>query len=75
MAASLQAEEASGQPLTPMAVERAKFVRTIVPGELVEITCRRAPGAAPDRWEIRIDADRQPAASFTLTLQPRAIQA
>jgi 3-hydroxyacyl-[acyl-carrier-protein] dehydratase len=72
MAASLQAEAAAGQRLTPAAIERAKFVSTIVPGALVEIACRRAPGAAPNRWEIRIDADRQPAASFTLTLQPRA---
>ena len=72
MAASLQAEAASGEPLTPTAIERAKFVSTIAPGALVEISCRRAPGAAPDRWEVRIDADRQAAASFVLTLQPRA---
>ena len=72
MAASLQAAEAAGQRLTPGAIERAKFVRTIAPGEIVEISCRRAPGTAPDRWEIRIDADRQPAASFTLTLQAKA---
>ena len=72
MAASLQAEEASGERLDPGAIERAKFIRTIAPGEVVEISCRRAAGAATDRWEIRIDAERQPAASFTLSLKPKA---
>lgn len=72
MAASLQAEEAAGRPLAPAAIERAKFVSIVGPGALVEISCRPAPGPAADRWEIRIDADRQPAASFLLTLRPRA---
>ena len=72
MAASLLVEAATGQRLLSAAIERAKFVLPIVPGALVEITCRRLPGAAADLWEIRIDADRQAAASFFLTLRAPA---
>ncbi len=46
MAASLLVEAATGQRLLSAAIERAKFVQPIVPGAVVEITCRRLPGAA-----------------------------
>ena len=68
MAATLLAETATGRHLQATAIERAKFVRPIVPGELVEIICRRLPGAAADLWDVRIDAGRQAAASISLTL-------
>lgn len=69
MAANQLVEAATGRLLLSTAIERAKFVLPIVPGALVEITCRRLPGAAADLWEVRIDADRQAAASFSLTLR------
>jgi 3-hydroxyacyl-[acyl-carrier-protein] dehydratase len=72
MMATLLAEAATGQRLLATAIERAKFVLPIVPGALVEIACRRLPGAAADLWEVRIDADRQAAASFYLTLRAPA---
>ncbi len=72
MAASLLVEAATGERLQPAAIERAKFVLPIVPGALVEIACRRLSGAVADLWEIRIDADRQAAASFFLTLRAPA---
>lgn len=75
MAASLLVEASTGQRLLPAAIERAKFVQTIVPGAVVEISCRRLPGAAADLWETRIDSDRQAAASFFLTLRPPAASA
>ena len=68
MAATLLVEAATGQHLMTAAIERAKFVLPIVPGAVVEITCRRLPGAA-NLWEARIDSDRQAAASFYLTLR------
>jgi len=68
MAASLLIEAATGQHLLPASIERAKFVNPIGPGALVEITCRRLPGATADVWEARIIADGQAAASFFLTL-------
>ena len=69
MAANYLVEAATGQRLLPAAIERAKFVQPIVPGAVVEIVCRRHSGAAADLWEVRIDADRQAAASFFLTLR------
>jgi len=75
MAANQLVEAATGQRLLSTAIERAKFVHPVVPGAVVEITCRRLPGAAADLWEIRIDSDRQAAASFFLTLQPPAASA
>ncbi|MHB8835522.1 MAG: 3-hydroxyacyl-ACP dehydratase FabZ family protein [Candidatus Methylomirabilia bacterium] len=72
MAATLLVEAATGQRLLATAIERAKFVLPIVPGALVEIACRRLPGALADLWEIRIDAGRQMAASFSLTLRAPA---
>lgn len=75
MAANQLVEAATGQRLSPSAIERAKFVHPIVPGAVVEITCRRLPGAAADLWETRIDSDRQAAASFFLTLRPPAVGA
>ena len=69
MAATLLVEAATGQRLLAAAIERAKFVLPIVPGALVEIACRRVAGSNADLWEIRIDADRQAAASFILTLR------
>lgn len=75
MAANQLVEAATGQRLLSTAIERAKFVLPIVPGAVVEITCRRLPGATADLWEIRIDSDRQAAASFFLTLQPPAASA
>ena len=68
MTANLLIETATGSSLQAAAIERAKFVRPIVPGELVEITCRRLAGAAAELWDVRIDAGRQAAASFSLTL-------
>lgn len=75
MAASQLVEAATGQRLLSTAIERAKFVLPIVPGAVVEITCRRLPGAATDLWETRIDSDRQAAATFYLTLRPPAASA
>lgn len=75
MAANQLVEAAAGQRLLSAAIERAKFVKTIVPGAVVEITCRRLPGATADLWEARIDSDRQPAASFFLTLREPAASA
>lgn len=75
MAANQLVEAATGQRLLSAAIERAKFVQPIVPGAVVEITCRRLPGAAADLWETRIDSDRQPAASFFLTLRVPAASA
>ncbi len=72
MAASLLVEAATGRNLSATAIERAKFVQTIVPGAVVEITCRRVTRVDVDTWEIRIDSDRQAAASFLLTLRPPA---
>jgi 3-hydroxyacyl-[acyl-carrier-protein] dehydratase len=72
MAANQLVEAATGQRLLSAAIERAKFVQPIVPGAVVEITCRRLPGAVEDRWEARIDSDRQAAASFYLTLRAPA---
>lgn len=72
MAANQLVEAATGQRLRSAAIERAKFVLPIVPGAVIEITCRRLPGAAADVWETRIDADRQAAASFFLTLREPA---
>jgi len=74
MAASLLVEAATGQRLSMSTIERAKFVNTIVPGSLVEISARRRPGA-DEAWEIRIDADRQEAALFTLMMRPPAAAA
>ena len=74
MAANQLVEAATGQRLVSAAIERAKFVQPIVPGAIVEITCRRLPGAA-DLWETRIDSDRQAAASFYLTLRVPAADA
>lgn len=68
MAANQLVEAATEQRLLSAAIERAKFLQPIVPGAVVEITCRRLPGAA-DLWEARIDSDRQAAASFYLTLR------
>lgn len=70
MAASLLVETEMGKRLLPSSIERAKFVHPIVPGALVEITCRRVAGVDADLWEARIDSDRQAAASFFLTLRP-----
>ena len=75
MAANQLVEAATGQRLLSAAIERAKFLQPIVPGAVVEITCRRLPGTVPDLWETRIDADRQPAASFFLTLHVPATSA
>ena len=71
MAANQLVEAATEQRLLSAAIERAKFLQPIVPGAVVEITCRRLPGAA-DLWEARIDSDRQAAASFYLTLRAPA---
>ena len=68
MAANQLVEAATEQRLLSAAIERAKFLLPIVPGAVVEITCRRLPGAA-NLWEARIDSDRQAAASFYLTLR------
>jgi len=68
MAANQLVEAATEQRLLSAAIERAKFLQPIVPGAVVEITCRRLPGAA-DLWEARIDSDSQAAASFYLTLR------
>ena len=75
MTATLLAEMATGQRLLSTAIERAKFVLPVVPGALVEIVCRRLPGGAADLWEVHIDADRQAAASFFLTLRAPAASA
>ena len=75
MTATLLAETATGQRLLSTAIERAKFVLPVVPGALVEIVCRRLPGGAADLWEVHIDADRQAAASFFLTLRAPAASA
>jgi 3-hydroxyacyl-[acyl-carrier-protein] dehydratase len=75
MAATQLAETAAGQRLLATAIERAKFVLPVVPGARVEIACRRLPGADPDLWEVRIDAGRQAAASFLLTLRAPAASA
>ena len=75
MAATLLVEAAIGQVLLASGIERAKFVQTIVPGAIVEIDCRRARGPAAEAWEVRIDANRQAAASFTLTLRAPAASA
>ena len=75
MAATLLVEAAAGRRLLAAAIERAKFVLPIAPGALVEIACRRLPGEAAERWEIRIEADRQAAASFYLTLRTPAASA
>lgn len=72
MVANLLVEAATGQHLQPVAIQRAKFVNPIVPGAIVEIFCRRLPGAASDAWEARIDSDRKAAASFILTLRSPA---
>jgi 3-hydroxyacyl-[acyl-carrier-protein] dehydratase len=72
MAATLLVEAATGQRLQTAGIERAKFVQTIVPGAAVQIDCRRGRGPAAELWEVRIDADRQPAASFTLALRAAA---
>ncbi|MDP1602744.1 MAG: hypothetical protein Q8M03_05710 [Legionella sp.] len=72
MAANQLVEAATGQRLCSAAIERAKFVLPIVPGAVVEITCRRLSGATADHWETRIDSDRQAAASFFLTLRESA---
>jgi 3-hydroxyacyl-[acyl-carrier-protein] dehydratase len=69
MAANQLVEATTGQRLLAAAIERAKFVQPIVPGAVVEIVCRRLTGAAADLWEVRIDSDRQAAASFFLTLR------
>ena len=69
MAANQLVEAATEQRLLSAAIERAKFLQPIVPGAVVEITCRRLPGATANLWEIRIDSDRQAAASFYLTLR------
>ena len=75
LAATLLVEAATGQRLLTAAIERAKFILPIVPGALVEVACRRLPGAVAAQWEIRIDADRQAAASFYLTLRVAAASA
>lgn len=75
MAANQLVETATGQRLLSAAIERAKFVQPIVPGAVVEITCRPLPGTVPDLWEVRIDADRQAAASFCLALRVPAASA
>jgi 3-hydroxyacyl-[acyl-carrier-protein] dehydratase len=72
MAACLLVEAATGQHVLPTLIERAKFVNTIVPDAVVEIGCRRLPGAATEVWEVRIDANRKESASFFLTLCPPA---
>ena len=75
MAATLLIEAVAGRRLLAAAIERAKFVLPVAPGMRVEIACRRLPGAAADLWEVRIDADRQAAASFYLTLRVAAASA
>ncbi len=75
MAASQLIETSTGRPLSMPSIERAKFVNPIAPGALVEITCRRLPEIAAERWEVRIEADRQAAASFFLALRAPAASA
>lgn len=72
MAACLLVEAATGSRVLPTSIERAKFVNPIVPGALVEIRCRQLPGAQPNAWEVRIDANRKETASLFLTLLPQA---
>ena len=72
MTACLLVEAATGRPVRLSSVERAKFVNTIVPGALVDVGCRRLPGARAEAWEVQIDADRKQSASFFLTLPPAA---
>ena len=75
MAASLLLEAATGRRLAPASIERAKFVSPIGPGAKVEIACRRISADAAETWDVRIDADRQAAASFFLTLLVPAARA
>lgn len=72
MAANLLVDAATGRRRLPAAIGRAKFVKPIVPGALVEITCRRRPGLAAEVWEVRIATDGLAAATFSLTLDPPA---
>jgi 3-hydroxyacyl-[acyl-carrier-protein] dehydratase len=72
MTACLLVEAATGQRVRLAAIERAKFVNTIVPGALVDIGCRQLAGASAHVWEFHIDANRKQSASFLLTLLPAA---
>lgn len=68
LVAQVVVEGARGKPLAMERLERAKFLRPVLPGETLEVVCR--PHASGERqvWDARLAVDGAPAAAFRMTL-------
>ena len=64
LAAQVLVEELRGRPLRLAKLERAKFLRPVRPGELLQVACRPRKG----NWEARLTVAGEPAATFAMTL-------
>jgi 3-hydroxyacyl-[acyl-carrier-protein] dehydratase len=61
------AQKETGAPLVATAVEKAKFVREVRPGEEVLAECRRVMLKGGAGFELRLSVNGEAASSFVLT--------
>ncbi|MEG6552157.1 3-hydroxyacyl-ACP dehydratase [Desulfocurvibacter africanus] len=61
------AQKETGAPLVATAVEKAKFVREVRPGEEVLAECRRVTLKGCAGFEVRLSVNGEAASSFVLT--------
>jgi len=52
------------RPLVMKGLERAKFLRPVLPGETLEVDCRVRRSGDRQVWDVRLSADEKPAAAF-----------
>lgn len=69
LAAVSVAEAACGRPLQLTALENAKFLLQLRPGEAIEVQCRAKAGLAGPAWEGKLQVAAGLASSFTLQFE------
>ncbi len=57
-------EGMQGRPLILRGLDRAKFLKPVLPGETLEVDCRARPSGERRIWDVRLSVDDQPAAAF-----------
>jgi len=69
LAAQTLIEKCHGSPLELRAVEGAKFLMQLTPGQEVRVSCRPKPGPQP-AYQAKLSVGTDTAATFLLRLEP-----
>ena len=64
LAAQVVVEGMQGRPLVMKGLDRAKFLRPVLPGETLEVDCRERQSGDRQVWDVCLRADEKPAATF-----------